>query len=186
MLISRTVIFAALEFGDYDRFEPGSITQTSVIVVLPLGTLVAQRLANPAWFGTGTGGAPSADSTGLTSSSTSRGGGAASTTSTAKRPLLMSVRSNNGVGGRDSGGGGGVHRGSGHAAVSTHIAAAAATGAASDGPMGSEKGRAVRADRDDGLERNGDWDLERGGPGGGVRVNYGIERREERLPTGGS
>jgi len=46
----RLVIFAFLEFGEFARFESASLTQTSVIVVLPLGTLVAQRLANPTWF----------------------------------------------------------------------------------------------------------------------------------------
>ncbi|AEO59368.1 hypothetical protein MYCTH_2032939, partial [Thermothelomyces thermophilus ATCC 42464] len=50
---TTTVVFSGLEFGNWERFEPASITQTSVIVVLPLGTLVAQRLANPSWFGTG-------------------------------------------------------------------------------------------------------------------------------------
>jgi len=34
-----------LEFGNFTNFESGSLTMTSVIVVLPLGTLVAQRLA---------------------------------------------------------------------------------------------------------------------------------------------
>ncbi|KAK4186777.1 fungal pheromone mating factor STE2 GPCR-domain-containing protein [Podospora australis] len=46
------VVFAGLEFLKQPGFESASLTQTSVIIVLPLGTLVAQRLANPAWFGT--------------------------------------------------------------------------------------------------------------------------------------
>ncbi|AEO64698.1 uncharacterized protein THITE_2030206, partial [Thermothielavioides terrestris NRRL 8126] len=50
---SPLLVFSALEFQQWDNFESASLTQTSVIIVLPLGTLVAQRLANPAWFGTG-------------------------------------------------------------------------------------------------------------------------------------
>jgi hypothetical protein len=100
-------------------------------------------------------------------SSVSRGGmSAATNNSTAKRPLLMSVRS------RD-----GIHRGNGQGAVSTHIAAA------SEGSMGSEKGRAVHADGEDMV---GDRDRAAGDLERGVRVDYGIERREERLPSGGS
>ncbi|KAK4150720.1 fungal pheromone mating factor STE2 GPCR-domain-containing protein [Chaetomidium leptoderma] len=183
ILMFVPVVFAALKFGEWQRFEPGSLTQTSVLTVLPLGTLVAQRLANPGWFNSehgaggrggggrgGGGGSANSTGTGLTSSQISRGG--MSTATTAKRPLLMSVRSN-------ESGGGGVHRGSGRAAVSTHIAAA------SDGSVMSEKGRAVHADgEEDGRDLApaiSGADLERG-----VRVDYGIERREERLPTGGS
>jgi hypothetical protein len=91
---------------------------------------------------------------------------AATNNSTTKRPLLMSVRS------RD-----GIHRGNGQGAVSMHIAAA------SEGSMGSEKGRAVHADGEDMV---GDRDRAAGDLERGVRVDYGIERREKRLPSGGS
>jgi hypothetical protein len=101
-------------------------------------------------------------------------------TSTAKRPLLMSIRSNNTTTrSRD----GYVHGGNGQGAVSTHIAA----GNGSEGSM-SEKGKAVHADDADDIME--DRDIMARTPGGdlerGVRVDYGIERREERLPTGGS
>ncbi|KAK4033260.1 hypothetical protein C8A01DRAFT_40296 [Parachaetomium inaequale] len=191
ILMFFPVIFSTLEFRDWKRFEPASLTQTSVIIVLPLGTLVAQRLANPSWFGTtghhtdnSVGG--SAGATSSTMSRGGRGGGmsgittSTTPTSTAKRPLLGSIRSNNTTGGgRD----GYVHGGNGQGAVSTHIAAG------SEGSM-SEKGRAVHADDADDIDgvaadrdfaRTPGADLERG-----VRVDYGIERREERLPTGGS
>ncbi|KAK0616450.1 fungal pheromone mating factor STE2 GPCR-domain-containing protein [Immersiella caudata] len=44
------VLFAFLEFGNFANFESGSIAWTSVVVALPFGTLIAQRLANPNWF----------------------------------------------------------------------------------------------------------------------------------------
>lgn len=172
-----------------------------MIIVLPLGTLVAQRLASPAWFGTGPGGGggavdssahsasggggggyggygcASANTTGTgtgTGSVLSRGGlsGVTATSTASRRPLLTSVRSNTSVGG-------GVHRGRGAAGVETRIIAA---GAGSEGSFGEEKGYAQGVDG--GLAAAGRQDLE----GGGVRVDYGIERREERLPTasGGS
>ncbi|KAK0750784.1 GPCR fungal pheromone mating factor, partial [Schizothecium vesticola] len=50
ILMFVPVIFAGLEFGIFYNFESATLTQTSVVVVLPLGTLVAQRLANPGWF----------------------------------------------------------------------------------------------------------------------------------------
>jgi pheromone alpha factor receptor len=180
------VVFSALEFVQFSRFEAASLTQTSVIIVLPLGTLVAQRLANPAAFGTGPGSEDASHhnhnnhTTNSSSSSTNPRSGL-STATTTKRPLLLSMSSN----------GGGVHRGVGGGAVVTHIA--------SDGSnsMGSsEKGRVGHYP----LRRHEDHlgaspavddtelaDLERGnGHGGGVRVDYGIERREERVPTGSS
>lgn len=55
LTIAPQVIFAGLEFGSFTAFESGSLTYTSVVIVLPLGTLVAQRLANPAAFTTPTG-----------------------------------------------------------------------------------------------------------------------------------
>lgn len=168
-----------MEFANWDNFESASLTQTSVVIVLPLGTLVAQRLANPAWFGSGVGagmtgaGIDSTNSTGVSRSGMSgvTAVTSASGTSAAKRPLLMSVRSNER---RDAG----VHRGSGQGAVSTHIAAA------SEGSVVSEKARAVHADHGD--DETMDRDVAGGDLERGVRVDYGIERREERLPTGSS
>ena len=46
------VVFSGLEFGEFVNFESGSLTYTSVFLVLPLGTLMAQRIANPAAFST--------------------------------------------------------------------------------------------------------------------------------------
>jgi pheromone alpha factor receptor len=43
-------IFATLEYGTLTNFEFGSLTYTSVVLVLPLGTLAAQRIANPGAF----------------------------------------------------------------------------------------------------------------------------------------
>ncbi|KAK3400728.1 pheromone receptor [Sordaria brevicollis] len=46
ILMLVPVVFAGLEFLDpASGFESGSLTQTSVVIVLPLGTLVAQRIA---------------------------------------------------------------------------------------------------------------------------------------------
>lgn len=46
ILMLIPVLFAGLEFLDpATGFESGSLTQTSVVIVLPLGTLVAQRIA---------------------------------------------------------------------------------------------------------------------------------------------
>ncbi|KAJ4401741.1 pheromone alpha factor receptor [Neurospora sp. IMI 360204] len=46
ILMLIPVLFAGLEFLDsVSGFESGSLTQTSVVIVLPLGTLVAQRIA---------------------------------------------------------------------------------------------------------------------------------------------
>lgn len=74
--------------------------------------------------------------------------------------------------------GGGVHRGDGGGRVETHIKAG------SEVEVG-EKAHAMWVDGDgNGRVVGGGEDLER--DGGGVRVDYGIERREERLPTGGS
>jgi len=45
-----SAVFAGLEFGTFQSFESGSLTLTSVIIILPLGTLVAQRLAAAGTF----------------------------------------------------------------------------------------------------------------------------------------
>jgi pheromone alpha factor receptor len=172
------VVFAALEFFDWDHFEPGSMTQTSVILVLPLGTLVAQRLANPGWFDSNHHRAgESPNSTGATGSSSISHGGmsGATATSTVKRPLLWSAR---GSAGRD-----GVHRG-GQSVVSTHIAAASDLSVSEKARSAHVEGDGMAVDRDLARIASGEQDLERGH--GGVRVDYGIERTEERVPTGSS
>lgn len=47
---NNAAFFCGLEFGPWTRYEFGSLTYTSVVLVLPLGTLVAQRIANPSAF----------------------------------------------------------------------------------------------------------------------------------------
>ena len=76
------VIFAGLEWAQFTNFESASLTQTSVIVALPLGTLVAQRLAAPTWFG-------SNQPSGITPSYAAGFNPAGSTNGTG-RPLLVS------------------------------------------------------------------------------------------------
>ncbi|KAJ1299708.1 hypothetical protein OPQ81_005034 [Rhizoctonia solani] len=49
-LLSLPVFFAGLQYSGKVQFEPGSLLYTSVLVVMPLGTLVAQRIADPAAF----------------------------------------------------------------------------------------------------------------------------------------
>jgi pheromone alpha factor receptor len=46
----NSAFFAGLEYGPWTAYEFGSLTYTSVVVMLPLGTLAAQRLANPSAF----------------------------------------------------------------------------------------------------------------------------------------
>ncbi|KAI7915715.1 hypothetical protein M9X92_008277 [Pyricularia oryzae] len=45
LLMVFPVLFAGLYYGNFGQFESASLTITSVVLVLPLGTLVAQRLA---------------------------------------------------------------------------------------------------------------------------------------------
>lgn len=45
-----TVFLASLQYSWTIQWEAGSMLYTSVIIVLPLGTLVAQRIADPAAF----------------------------------------------------------------------------------------------------------------------------------------
>lgn len=179
------VVFAALEFVNWDYFESASLTQTSVIIVLPLGTLVAQRLSSPTWFASGPRfasgpGSPAVSNpgrgennslTGLTGftglsglqSDNSRdaavGRSGATAAGTAARPPFVSGGSGNAPG-----------------AVSTNIAASG-----SQASVTSEKGKATHVDGEDAGARGLDPDLE-----SGVRVDYGIERKEERASTGSS
>ncbi|KAK3899113.1 fungal pheromone mating factor STE2 GPCR-domain-containing protein [Staphylotrichum tortipilum] len=168
ILMFVPVIFAALAFVPWRTFESGSLTQTSVILILPLGTLIAQRLANPAWFGKPSTKNDSANhSTGTTpagSGAPSARSGTHTASSITKRPLLTGMRAGSGE------------------VVSTHIA--------SDGEKGTVhtergSGRGYMPGSDVELERiaHGQQpDLERGG----VRVDYGIERMEEKVSNGGS
>lgn len=74
------VIFAGLQFDESIWFEPGSLVLTSVVIILPLGTLIAARIATKT-TGAGSSGANSSfgssgNTTGkrnLHSSATSRG-----------------------------------------------------------------------------------------------------------------
>ncbi|KAK3316946.1 pheromone receptor [Apodospora peruviana] len=79
LLMVIPVIFAILQFIASVDFGAGSLAQTSVIIVLPLGTLVAQRLANPTVFSH-----PLGDNSNPSSSHVGTGGSRSS-----KRPLLM-------------------------------------------------------------------------------------------------
>ncbi|TWU71960.1 hypothetical protein ED733_001358 [Metarhizium rileyi] len=46
VLMFVPVIFAALEWGHFQNFEAASLTQTSVAIILPLGTLAAQQISS--------------------------------------------------------------------------------------------------------------------------------------------
>ncbi|KAF6835008.1 pheromone receptor 2 [Colletotrichum musicola] len=46
LLMTVPALFAALEWGRWTNFESGSVTYTSVVVFLPLGTLVASRISS--------------------------------------------------------------------------------------------------------------------------------------------
>ncbi|KXX78223.1 hypothetical protein MMYC01_205075 [Madurella mycetomatis] len=168
ILMFVPVVFAALEFKNFRGFESASLTQTSVIVVLPLGTLVAQRLANPAWFGATIfpdAGNHATDGCGACGSPLTSTSGTSS--ATVKRPLLMSAHSN---------GGGGFYRGACGAVVTSRVAAASRD---RDG-LSHEKARFQRGDAvDRELAKIDQDDL-----GNGVRVDIGIEQGEERLPMG--
>ena len=48
MLTVSIVIFTALEFRHYANFEAASLALTSVVIMLPLGTLAAQRMSKSA------------------------------------------------------------------------------------------------------------------------------------------
>ncbi|KAK4452607.1 fungal pheromone mating factor STE2 GPCR-domain-containing protein [Podospora aff. communis PSN243] len=134
------VLFAFLEFGNFSRFEAGSVTWTSVVVVLPLGTLIAQRLANPRWFSS---------------------------------PELSVDASAGGASGRRLLNTGATGNGGNNASFQTQ-----STGVVKS--QISSEPRCVHADHVDAqLARNDDADLEQG-----VRVDYTIERSEEKLRSG--
>ncbi|KAK0665441.1 fungal pheromone mating factor STE2 GPCR-domain-containing protein [Cercophora samala] len=113
VLMFVPVVFAALEFASFTNFESASLTQTSVIVVLPLGVLVAQRLAaNPSPYGS-----PTCSGTGATGS-TSMGSNPRSRNQTSsmatQRPLLSHDRR----GSANSYNAPGLNQGRNHVAVS--------------------------------------------------------------------
>lgn len=81
----RAVIFAAVQFTPDLQIESGSLAYTSVVIILPLGTLVAQRTANPAAFDSDRGGLDG--STRITSDALASGGG---NNNNNKKPLLRS------------------------------------------------------------------------------------------------
>ncbi|KAL2129963.1 hypothetical protein VTI74DRAFT_7068 [Chaetomium olivicolor] len=167
ILMFIPALFSVLEWAHFTHFEVASLTQTSVVLVLPLGTLVAQRLANPHLFGStlspggGGGGCHNDDHDGpaaglvlnpnntnssdTTSSFVSRGGGFSATM--AKRPLLKSASPRRDNVKED----GGVHSGVYGKVVLTHIASIDAGGrrgvdASAGFGMGEEKGRAGHHD----------------------------------------
>ncbi|TQW00129.1 mating-type alpha-pheromone receptor PreB [Cordyceps javanica] len=45
VLMVIPAIFAGLEWGKFTNFEAGSLTVTSVVIIMPLGTLAAQRIS---------------------------------------------------------------------------------------------------------------------------------------------
>lgn len=78
------MVFVALQLSDRYIFETGSLVYTSVIIVLPLGTLVAQRVADPGAFNSE-----------ASRGGTKRGGNASDrydASVTGKKPLLPSWR----------------------------------------------------------------------------------------------
>ncbi|EQK99119.1 tumor mating-type alpha-pheromone receptor [Ophiocordyceps sinensis CO18] len=52
VLMIAPVVFAGLEWGKFQNFESASLTHSSVVIILPLGTLAAQRMtARPSTAG---------------------------------------------------------------------------------------------------------------------------------------
>ncbi|KAK3381827.1 pheromone receptor 2 [Podospora didyma] len=182
ILMLVPVLFAVLEFFDFGiLFQSASLTQTSVIVLLPLGTLVAQRLANPSWFCTPSPSEPGGSGgTGGNGPTTPSSGTALSNSNTAmsrnsKRPLLA-TRGTTATNGS-------VHRKGGLTSTNNTI---------SSSPT-SEKGSYYhhadkidmeRARIDDGYYEGLDrGNRNRGCGGGDIRVDRTFERSsEERVP----
>lgn len=44
--LTSAVVFCGLQWGTYTNFEASSLTLTSVVIILPMGTLAAQRIAH--------------------------------------------------------------------------------------------------------------------------------------------
>ncbi|KAK4194489.1 fungal pheromone mating factor STE2 GPCR-domain-containing protein [Triangularia verruculosa] len=89
VLMFVPVVFAALEFASFTNFESASLTQTSVIVVLPLGVLVAQRLATQPSPYNSMGGSGTGATGGSSMNTNSRLRNQTASMAT-QRPLLMS------------------------------------------------------------------------------------------------
>lgn len=158
VLMFIPVIFSALQYTIISNtFEVGSLTQTSVILVLPLGTLVAQRLANPALFGA----LATTDSTKEPNLNSFHSN---TPSAASKRPLLNRIT------------GHGVHRGPPGQGVQTLIASDHGSGSGSR----SEKGPAQQQDEVDRelarIDESGNHDLE-----SGVRVDYRVQRSVEQM-----
>ncbi|KAK4109182.1 hypothetical protein N656DRAFT_716558 [Canariomyces notabilis] len=179
ILMFVPVIFSALEFRRWVKFESASLTQTSVIVILPLGTLIAQRLANPAWFGTGSpssagshGGTDTTVSSSCSPYIISGSSRSSGTAASARRPLLASAYKSSNATSNGAGHAHGhveVHRGPPAAVLTSHIR--------SDGSNEKREARTQYAELGDReLARMDREDLERG-----VRVGYDIEQGEERV-----
>ncbi|KAK4119225.1 hypothetical protein N657DRAFT_693829 [Parathielavia appendiculata] len=185
ILIFVPVIFSVLNFYDWEPLGAGLAHTTSVVIVLPLGTLVAQRLANPVPV------RPQARHHWHHNDRRDQGHRAVFhfVALLAQRLGLVCHHHQHGQAPaahehRDRDGGGIRRGGNEQGAVSTHIAADRHP---SEGSVVLEKGRAAHADHGDELAGNRGHrvagNLERGG---GVRVDCAIERRKERLPSRGS
>ncbi len=133
-------------------------------MVLPLGTLVAQRLANPQWFGTAASSTSDSHNSTLSRTGMPMPGGGPVPATTA--PTAKHLNNN--------------HRTAFNRPGPPHTAALSTLiTSASDGSVTSEKGKATHVDNESAAAAQASGaDLERGE---GVRVGYGIERSEERL-----
>ncbi|KAL2265015.1 hypothetical protein VTJ83DRAFT_7525 [Remersonia thermophila] len=185
ILMLVPVIFAALEWFDWDHFEPGSLTQTSVVIVLPLGTLVAQRLASPSWFGTGpdpASGASACSHCGrggcISGAGTAVLGGHGSHANTAFGGATV-VTTTSSVASRGTTGAASVGK---RPLLAGWKRVSGGNGNGTEAYAGLEKERNGEAGED--VAKGSEKDLEQGL--GGVRVDYGIARTEERVQTGSS
>ncbi|KAK2590589.1 pheromone alpha factor receptor [Conoideocrella luteorostrata] len=73
ILMVVPVIFAGLEFAKFPNFEAGSLTQSSVVIILPLGTLAAQQMTRNGSLAYISSGGHNSSSTYGNSSNTPRG-----------------------------------------------------------------------------------------------------------------
>ncbi|KAK1832024.1 fungal pheromone mating factor STE2 GPCR-domain-containing protein [Podospora conica] len=185
VLMLIPVIFAALEFGVFYNFESASLTQTSVIVVLPLGTLVAQRLANPSWLSTTSGSGSTTAAGTYNSANASSGGGTRPHSNAAKRRLLSVTTNNTTHSARGDACDsfsfrGGVPHGAGNGSVSSEVRGGYSSEKSSAG-TGRFRGDNIDAElaridsEGGGAEGGQDIDLERG-----VRVDRVIDMSVER------
>lgn len=68
----KTVVLISMQVSGKFIIETGSLVYTSIIIVLPLGTLIAQRLADPTAFNTEAGGRTGHTRTGYNYTSTGK------------------------------------------------------------------------------------------------------------------